>query len=466
MPWINFGNLPGGDQPASLFDTQFANVAGWATVACSASGTNAITLTPLLSGFVPQPYADHMAFAFRAAADSTGAVTLGVGSQPQKPVFGADGVSQLGAGAVLAERVYVAVYNSALNSGAGGWHLSAAGVASGVVPVSLGGTGQTTAQAARSASGLNIDQVTAQTFNADFAIAATARTVVSTSAAMTAARTATLPAANAVNAGQALDVIDLSGVTGVYALTIQRTGSDTVNGGASVALQEAFAGWRFKSDGTSKWTASYLPPAKPTSGSGGGGGLVAVEFRTSSATITIPSGATRLKVTLVGGGGGSGGNNTTSEIYGAPGGGGATLVKYLTGLTPGNTLALTVGAGGSAGGTGSSGGAGGNTVLSSGSQSITTLTAGGGAGGQSSTTPPISAGGTATNGDINIPGERSVNRANKGGSCLFGFGGVTNADGTPAAGTGYGGGASSRSDSSSGSGAAGAPGIAIFEWYA
>jgi hypothetical protein len=42
---------------------------------------------------------------------------------------------------------------------------------------------------------------------------------------------------------------------------------------------------------------------------------------------------------------------------GGGGGGGGTAIKYLTGLTPGNTLTITIGAGGApnGGGTGSAG---------------------------------------------------------------------------------------------------------------
>jgi hypothetical protein len=112
----------------------------------------------------------------------------------------------------------------------------------------------------------------------------------------------------------------------------------------------------------------------------------------SSGTYTIKSSA--IKVTLVGGGGG--GNNT----YG--GGAGAELIGYVTGLTIGNTLAVTIGAGGTGFvGTGSAGSPGGSTTLDSGTQSITTLTAGGGNGspGGSGGT-----GGTATGGQINSVG--------------------------------------------------------------
>lgn len=115
----------------------------------------------------------------------------------------------------------------------------------------------------------------------------------------------------------------------------------------------------------------------------------------SSGTYTIKS--PRIKITAVGGGGG--GNNT----YG--GGAGAELIGYLTGLTIGLTLNITVGAGGTgSASTSGSGTNGGNTIIASGTQSLSaTLTAGGGMGVVSGS-GNAGFGGTATNGQINAQG--------------------------------------------------------------
>jgi hypothetical protein len=115
-------------------------------------------------------------------------------------------------------------------------------------------------------------------------------------------------------------------------------------------------------------------------------GLVSEVTYSSTQTINIPAGATRARVWLWGG---SGGNN---------GSGAGALKKYLTGLTPGNTLALTIGAAGASSGTGT----GGNSTLASGTQSISTLTANGGVGGTSPS------GGTASGGDTNAPGQKAL----------------------------------------------------------
>ena len=128
----------------------------------------------------------------------------------------------------------------------------------GVIPLANGGTGQITAPLDRSAVSLNIDEYTAHG-NSDYTILATDRTV-GTSAALTAPRTWTLPAANSVNPGQSLAVADFAaGVSVVNTLTVQRAGADTLAGGttATIAVISATSGrLNFISDGVSKWSVS------------------------------------------------------------------------------------------------------------------------------------------------------------------------------------------------------------------
>jgi hypothetical protein len=93
---------------------------------------------------------------------------------------------------------------------------------------------------------------------------------------ITAARTVTLPAASAVTAGSWVVVGDASGsANGTKTITIQKAGSDTVNGGTSIALSTAYGAATLYSDGTSKWSSN---PA------GGGSGTV------TSVGLTMPSG--------------------------------------------------------------------------------------------------------------------------------------------------------------------------------
>jgi hypothetical protein len=62
---------------------------------------------------------------------------------------------------------------------------------------------------------------------------------------------------------------------------------------------------------------------------------------TSSGSFIIPSGVSAMKVTVVGGGGN--GTSTNSATFSGGGGGGGTAIAYLTGLTPGVSVSVTVG---------------------------------------------------------------------------------------------------------------------------
>ena len=159
-----------------------------------------------------------------------------------------------------------------------------------------------------------------------------------------------------------------------------------------------------QSNGTT-WTSASLSTGLP--------GILSQVF-TSSGTFTIPSGVTAIKATVVGGGGGSGGipgMGACNVSAGGGGGSGGMAYQYFSGLTPGNTITVTVGAGGTAGNSnGGGGGSGGTSSLTSGTQTISTLSAnggGGGAGGQNggpSSYGLRGVGGTASGGVINIQG--------------------------------------------------------------
>ena len=160
-----------------------------------------------------------------------------------------------------------------------------------------------------------------------------------------------------------------------------------------------------------------------------------------SGTFTIPSGITTVKVTVVSGGAGG--------ARSADGGGGAggVAVKTLTGLTPGNTLAYYVGYG-------QTNAENNESTVSSGTQSITTISGGIGIRpGDSSSSG--GAGGTASGGDLNIPGQKGGDNGGPGGNSLFGWGGVYGYSSGNA--TGYGGGGAGGNGHGSG-------GLIIFEY--
>lgn len=128
-----------------------------------------------------------------------------------------------------------------------------------------GGTGQTTALAARGSAGLNIESGTGHGDSA-YTILATDRYVY-TNAAFTASRTWTLPAANSVNPGQSLVIDDAQGtLTAANTLVVTRAGTDTVNGGTSFTLDVAYGRLILKSDGVSKWTLRAQRPYGTSAG--------------------------------------------------------------------------------------------------------------------------------------------------------------------------------------------------------
>lgn len=194
---------------------------------------------------------------------------------------------------------------------------------------------------------------------------------------------------------------------------------------------------------------------------------------TSSGTFTIPTGITKVKVTVIGGGGGGGGcaSSTCDASAGGGGAGAGSAIKYLTGLTSGNTIAVTIGSGGSGGvGNGGAGSAGGTSSISSGSQSITTVSGSGGGGGPGGTAGSYGDGsqitpGSATNGDLNMVGSQGYQR---GGFSLLGNGGnYPSTVGNGNAGV-YGGGGSGANRAilatGSANGGAGGTGVVIFEY--
>ena len=160
---------------------------------------------------------------------------------------------------------------------------------SGQVPVANGGTGQSTAPAARGSSGLNIFGGV-DVGDADHTILATDRGINLTTT-LTAVRTLTLPAANAVNKGEPILISDAAGaINGSNTITVARAGSDTINGISSVSISAQYGVYLFFSDGSSKWT--YL--AAGTGGGGGSGTVTSVDascgLKTSSGSAITTSG--------------------------------------------------------------------------------------------------------------------------------------------------------------------------------
>lgn len=102
-------------------------VAGFVTVPVTITGKNVLTLTPTLNAEGARSYGNYMAWAGVAAQTSDGAVTALVtdGRNPLTTikVYKTAGAAQAGAGDLVANSFYVFFYNSALDTGAGGFVL-------------------------------------------------------------------------------------------------------------------------------------------------------------------------------------------------------------------------------------------------------------------------------------------------------------------------------------------------------
>lgn len=94
---------------------------------CNASGTNVITLTPLTASPLIEKYVDYEVYSFVAANTSSGSVTMTVaprdGSLATLKAYKTNGSAQAGSGDVVSGSHYLAIYNDALDSGAGGFVL-------------------------------------------------------------------------------------------------------------------------------------------------------------------------------------------------------------------------------------------------------------------------------------------------------------------------------------------------------
>lgn len=166
-------------------------------------------------------------------------------------------------------------------------------------------------------------------------------------------------------------------------------------------------------------------------------GFTSMQVFTSNGTFTIPAGITRVMVDGCGGGGG-GGKSTELDVgnFGSGGGGGGYFRKIITGLTPGETVTVTVGAGGAKAGSVGTAGSAGNT-----SSFGAHASASGGSGGSASPNALVD-GGVGSNGDINLQGgfgeSHSTMDRSTGGSTQFGIGGLMRASSLKKSAVGYG----------------------------
>jgi hypothetical protein len=115
----------------SALDNNFLTATALAPMPCSVAGTNTLALTLNAAGLVPTnsitAYTNYMIFSGVAAATNTSAVTAALGSLAALPVYkdGPSGPVALTGGEIVAGCAFTLTYDSALNSGNGGFHLEA-----------------------------------------------------------------------------------------------------------------------------------------------------------------------------------------------------------------------------------------------------------------------------------------------------------------------------------------------------
>lgn len=173
--------------------------------------------------------------------------------------------------------------------------------------------------------------------------------------------------------------------------------------------------------------------------------LTSAQVFTSSGTFTVPANVTRIKVTVVGGGGGGSSNGNVQGRNG--GGAGGTAIKWISGLTPGQQISVTVGLGG-AGVNASTAGAGGTSSF--GAYCSATGGNGGTAADPSSGYGYAVPGGVGSGGDINLYGGRGGGTSPMS-QDVGGYGGATIFGGAGSGGGGGGGAYSGASFNSDGS---------------
>lgn len=107
----------------SNLDTMFNQAAAQLQIPCSASGTNAISLTPLTNCPALTAYNELGGYRFRAVGNSSGSVTVQYNGLSFLNAYKADGSTQVSVGDIIAGEQYVAIFSQSLNGGLGGFFI-------------------------------------------------------------------------------------------------------------------------------------------------------------------------------------------------------------------------------------------------------------------------------------------------------------------------------------------------------
>lgn len=106
-------------------DANFAALGAIMTIPCAVSGANTLVLTPVANTPTVGAYANGQRYAGIAVSSNSGATTARVGSLAALNVYydGPAGPTALAGNEILINCAFTLVYDSTLNSNAGGFHL-------------------------------------------------------------------------------------------------------------------------------------------------------------------------------------------------------------------------------------------------------------------------------------------------------------------------------------------------------
>lgn len=239
--------------------------------------------------------------------------------------------------------------------------------------------------------------------------------------------------------------------------SVSRSTTDLFDDGRGLAKQRKKGDYAILvSDGVSKWTILGAVWTHDMI-------VYSTPGTTSFIRNDLPLGVRAIRAVCQAGGGGGGGGNSTTNWRGSGGSAGAYCEKTIQLTSMSSSETVTVGSGGAGGATGNPGAAGSNGTLSSFGSFCSAGPGLGGLGGTSTAVGGV-AGGTATGGDINIPGSDSELGPSTSGvgvgpgaDSILGGGGKINIANTA---SGYGAGGSCGNHTG-GTGGAGSQGIVI-----
>lgn len=122
LPYL-FANVTAATGPQ--LDADFAAVGALTVIPCTVAGTNSLTLTPAANTPTINVYANYLRLSGIAAATNTAATSARYGALGLLNVYKdtAAGPVALAGGEIVQNCAFTLIYDSALNSGAGGWHL-------------------------------------------------------------------------------------------------------------------------------------------------------------------------------------------------------------------------------------------------------------------------------------------------------------------------------------------------------